>query len=174
MCLIIGPTGVGKTLLLKRLQNFHSVKEIDKLGEIPSTIPTVGTNLVNVPTGKKQETVIREVGGCMCPIWNSYLKDLTALIFVIDISNTLQIAASCIQFLTVLNNTAVQNTPILLLLNKSDQPLALSRFEVESLMRIDDIRQNTKHQITILEISAFNGKGLTEVIDWVHQASTKS
>lgn len=62
---------------------------------------------------------------------------------------------------------------IIFMLN-SDQPLALSRFEVESLMRIDDIRQNTKHQITILEISAFNGKGLTEVIDWVHQASTKS
>lgn len=174
MCLIIGPTGVGKTLLLKRLQNFHNGKEICKLGEIPSTIPTVGTNLVNVPVGKKQEVVVRELGGCMCPIWHSYLKDLSALIFMIDLSNPLQLSASCIQFLTVISSTAIENTPILLVLNKVDQPTAFTKYEVESLIRMDDIRENTTLQIKILEISAFNGKGLTEVIDWIQQSSPQS
>lgn len=39
---------------------------------------------------------------------------------------------------------------------------------------MDDIRENTTLQIKILEISAFNGKGLTEVIDWIQQSSPQS
>ena len=39
---------------------------------------------------------------------------------------------------------------------------------------MDDIRRNTNLQIKILEISAFNGKGLTEVIDWIQQSSPHS
>lgn len=151
----------------------ENMKDFCKLGEIPSVIPTVGTNLVNIPVGKK-EVVVRELGGCMCPIWNNYIKDLSALIFVLDVSNSLQIAASCIQFLTVISNSAVQNTAILLLLNKIDQPSALTRFEVESFIRLDDVRANTKLQIKLLEISAFNGKGLNDVIDWIQQFSEQS
>jgi hypothetical protein len=47
--------------------------------EAPPTIPTVGTNLVTLKFGKKTCTV-RELGGCMSPVWNSYHKDVKNLI----------------------------------------------------------------------------------------------
>jgi hypothetical protein len=39
----------------------------------------VGTNLVTLKFGKKTCTV-RELGGCMSPVWNSYHKDVKNLI----------------------------------------------------------------------------------------------
>ena len=40
----------------------------------------VGTNLVNIVTGKKSELVLRELGGCMAPVWPTYFKDCSAVL----------------------------------------------------------------------------------------------
>ncbi len=45
MCLLLGSPGVGKTLLLKRLNAGSNRGSFTEVGEAPSTIPTVGTNL---------------------------------------------------------------------------------------------------------------------------------
>lgn len=52
-----------------------------------------------------------------------------------------------------------------------DLPTCMSRFEFESLFRMDDIRKHSKHKITTLEISAHTGHGLTEVLQWMLQNS---
>ncbi|XP_032836181.2 ADP-ribosylation factor-like protein 16 isoform X1 [Petromyzon marinus] len=78
MLLLLGPTGSGKTLLLKRLQKIFAGERVDKW-EAPSTVPTVGTNLVDVAVGKRRLT-LRELGGTMAPIWDSYYKHSTAVI----------------------------------------------------------------------------------------------
>uniref|UniRef100_A0A3Q2DXK3 ADP-ribosylation factor-like 16 n=1 Tax=Cyprinodon variegatus TaxID=28743 RepID=A0A3Q2DXK3_CYPVA len=78
VCLLLGATGVGKTLLLKRLQmiTLHGSCE---MGSPPSTLPTVGTNLTDL-TLKKKKVTVREIGGCMGPIWPSYFQDCFAVI----------------------------------------------------------------------------------------------
>ena len=40
----------------------------------------VGTNLMSVYTSKRVELTIRELGGCMAPIWHNYYQDCDALI----------------------------------------------------------------------------------------------
>ena len=35
----------------------------------------VGTNLMNVVIGRKQEVTVRELGGCMAPIWKDYFNN---------------------------------------------------------------------------------------------------
>ncbi len=171
MCLVLGSSGAGKTLLLKRLQACTNRGSYNDIGDPPSTIPTVGTNLVNVLNLKKQEVTVRELGGAMAPIWHNYFPACDALVFVADSANRSQISAMCIQLLDVLTNPKLKAAPILLLLNKTDMPNAVSRVEFESIIRLTDIIENSSQKITILETSARSGKGLQEVGRWISDHS---
>ena len=168
MCLLLGCSGVGKTLLLKRLNACSNRGSYSEVGEAPSTIPTVGTNLVNMVTSnKKQEITIRELGGVMAPIWQNYYKDCDALMFMVDLSNPLQVSAACIQLLDVLTHARLQATPILLILNKTDVPSAMPRAELEQIIRLQDILDNAKQKVTVRETSAREGHGLHDIAKWI-------
>ncbi|XP_020922121.1 ADP-ribosylation factor-like protein 16 isoform X5 [Sus scrofa] len=78
MCLLLGATGVGKTLLVKRLQQLSSRDGKGDLGDPPPTRPTVGTNLTDIVAQRK--ITIRELGGCMGPIWSSYYGNCRSLL----------------------------------------------------------------------------------------------
>ncbi|XP_060798503.1 ADP-ribosylation factor-like protein 16 isoform X3 [Neoarius graeffei] len=157
MCLLLGATGVGKTLLLKRLQKLCQRGDPDDLGEPPATLPTVGTNLIDLTLRKKRVTV-RELGGCMGPIWPSYFSGCTSVI----------ISSSCIQLLCVLSAEPLRSTSVLVLFNKSDLSCTMSLEEMKSLFRMDDIIASAPQSITVLELSARSGKGLQEVLNWLN------
>lgn len=50
----------------------------------------------------------------------------------------------------------------------------MSRFELESLFRMDDIIKNSTQKISILEISSFDGKGLDNVLKWLQENCKES
>ncbi|XP_017557087.1 ADP-ribosylation factor-like protein 16 isoform X2 [Pygocentrus nattereri] len=155
MCLLLGATGVGKTLLLKRLQKLCQRDGAD-LGEPPVTLPTVGTNLTDL-TLRKRRVTVRELGGCMGPIWPSYFIDCTSVI----------VSSSCIQLLSVLAAEPLQTASVLVLFNKRDLPCTMSLGEMKSLFRMDDIIASAPQSITTLELSARSGEGLQEVLTWL-------
>ncbi|XP_048410823.1 ADP-ribosylation factor-like protein 16 isoform X1 [Stegostoma tigrinum] len=167
MCLLLGVTGVGKTLLLKRLHNMCSKESTEELGQPPPTLPTVGTNLTDLVVNKRRFT-IRELGGCMAPIWPSYYRDCEAVIFVIDAANPTQVSSSCIQLLSLVAAELLQQIPVLILFNKVDLPCSMSRVEMKSLFRMDDIIACAKQHISIMEVSAWDGTGLDEVLKWIY------
>ncbi|KAM8845171.1 ADP-ribosylation factor-like protein 16 isoform 1-T1 [Spinachia spinachia] len=171
VCLLLGATGVGKTLLLKRLQKL-SLHGLGGLGEPPSTLPTVGTNLTDL-TLKKKKVTLRELGGCMGPIWPSYFKDCYSVIFIVDSANTVQISSSCIQLLSVLSAEPLHSVSVLILFNKRDMPCIMSLVEIKSLFRMDDIIASATQPITILEVSACTGQGLQEVLSWLESVIVK-
>jgi len=87
--LCIGPTDSGKTLLLKKLQD-------ETVGSSTSTVETKGTNIVSIskkPKHKekpksrenKDAILVREIGGCMAPLWPSYYSGIKS------VSNSLNI-----------------------------------------------------------------------------------
>uniref|UniRef100_A0A4W3JXZ7 ARF like GTPase 16 n=1 Tax=Callorhinchus milii TaxID=7868 RepID=A0A4W3JXZ7_CALMI len=152
-------------ILDKNLQ--LSLKEnVADLGEPPSTLPTVGTNLTDLTVNKKKIT-IRELGGCMGPIWSSYYGDCSAVIFMIDVANSTQISASCMQLLSVLAAEELQQTSVLILFNKIDLPCPMSFVEMKSLFRLDDIIACAKQPLSVLEVSSRDGSGLQEVLKWL-------
>ncbi|XP_010786627.1 ADP-ribosylation factor-like protein 16 isoform X1 [Notothenia coriiceps] len=171
ICLLLGATGVGKTLLLKRLQKL-SLHGLEELGETPSTLPTVGTNLTDLKLKKKKVT-LRELGGCMGPIWPSYFKDCSSVIFMVDSANIAQISASCIQLLSVLSAEHLHNASVLILFNKRDMPCTMSLVEIKSLFRMDDIIASATQPITTQELSARSGQGLQEVLSWLESIIVK-
>lgn len=172
MCLLIGPAGTGKTLLLKTLQtgNYHVSKgsTVEARDDVPATIPTTGTNLINIVVHKKKEVTVRELGGSMGPIWNKYYKDVDAILFMVDVSNRCQISAACIQLLEMLSHPHTGSTPVLLLLNKKDVSSGMSRSEMEWLLRLEETLKQATQKITIMETSGKTGLGLDRVSRWIY------
>ncbi|XP_063098061.1 ADP-ribosylation factor-like protein 16 isoform X2 [Cavia porcellus] len=172
MCLLLGAPGVGKTLLVKRLQKLCSPDCKGDLGDPPSTQPTVGTNLTDIMAPRK--ITIRELGGCMGPIWSSYCGNCHSLLFMMDASNPTQLSASCVQLLGLLSAQQLSYASVLILFNKIDLPCYMTMEEIRSLIRLPDIIACAKQNITIAEISAHKGTGLTEVLCWLQNQHRSS
>ncbi|XP_060109059.1 ADP-ribosylation factor-like protein 16 [Heteronotia binoei] len=163
--LLLGCSGAGKTLLVKRLQKLSSRDGAKDLGEPPPTLPTVGTNLTDLVIGKR--ITVRELGGCMGPIWSSYYSDCCCVLYVIDAARPTQIASSCVQLLSLLSAEELTSVPVLIIFNKIDLPCYMSLVEMKSLFRIQDIVSCAKQPITIVETSAREGTGLPKVMQWL-------
>ncbi|XP_041862321.1 ADP-ribosylation factor-like protein 16 isoform X3 [Melanotaenia boesemani] len=109
----------------------------------------------------------------MGPIWPSYFKDCSSVIFMVDAANTAQISSSCIQLLSVLSAEPLNKIPVLILFNKRDMPCIMSLMEIKSLFRMDDIIASATQPITTLELSARSGEGLQEVLSWLESITVK-
>ncbi|XP_045046179.1 ADP-ribosylation factor-like protein 16 isoform X3 [Desmodus rotundus] len=172
MCLLLGAAGVGKSLLVKRLQKLSSQDGKGDLGDPPPTRPTVGTDLTDLTAHRK--ITIRELGGCMGPIWPSYYGNCRSLLFMVDASNPTQLSASCVQLLGLLSAEPLAEAAVLVLFNKTDLPCYMSVEEMKSLIRLPDIIACAKQNITVAEVSARTGTGLAEVLRWLQDTHRTS
>ena len=50
-----------------------------------------------------------------------------------------------------------------------DLPSAMSRSEIEWLLRLEETCQHTTQKITLLEISGKTGQGLDQVARWIYE-----
>ncbi|XP_045630938.1 ADP-ribosylation factor-like protein 16 isoform X1 [Ursus americanus] len=167
MCLLLGASGVGKTLLVKRLLKLSSGDGKGDLGDPPPTRPTVGTDLTDIVVPSK--ITIRELGGCMSPIWPSYYGNCHSLLFMVDAANPTQLSASCVQLLGLLSAEGLAEASVLILFNKTygDLPCYMTVEEMKSLIRLPDIIACAKQNISTAEISAHKGTGLAGVLHWL-------
>ncbi|ELK12246.1 ADP-ribosylation factor-like protein 16 [Pteropus alecto] len=141
----------------------------------------VGTNLTDIVAHKK--ITIRELGGCMAPIWSSYYGNCRSLLFMIDASDPTQLSASCAHLLGLLSADPLAEASVLILFNKmygarfsgsSDLPCFMTIEEMKSLLRLPDIIACAKQNITTAEISARKGTGLPDVLRWLQDAHRTS
>lgn len=78
--ILLGLDAAGKTTLLYRL----------KLGELVTTIPTIGFNVEDivwpVSSGGVLKMTAWDVGGCdkIRPLWRHYLAHSTGMVFILD------------------------------------------------------------------------------------------
>ncbi|XP_057391767.1 ADP-ribosylation factor-like protein 16 isoform X1 [Balaenoptera acutorostrata] len=126
---------------------------------------TVGTNLTDIVAQRR--ITIRELGGCMGPIWSSYYGNCHSLLFMVDASNPTQLSASCVQLLGLLSAEQLAEASVLILFNKIDLPCYMTIEEIKSLIRLPDLIAGAKQNITTVEISAWKGTGLSEVLRWL-------
>ncbi|NXF34742.1 ARL16 protein, partial [Nyctibius bracteatus] len=127
--------------------------------------PQVGTDLTDVRLPRR--VTLRELGGCMGPVWPSYYSECGALMFVVDAANPTQVSSSCIQLLSVLSAAPLATVPVLVLFNKIDLPCYMSLAEMKSLFRMQDIVSCATQPITTLETSARDGTGVADVLQWL-------
>lgn len=167
MCLLIGPTGVGKTVLLKRLQVGSLKGNYIDLEELPHPANTVGADIVNITNAKKQEIKVKELGGEMAPSWKDYYKETSAIIFMVDMSCPTQISASSILLLEMLAHPSTQQAAVLIVLNKIDKENSMKRDDFDSVLQMDAILKYVLQQVSIISTSSVTGEGLAKVMRWI-------
>merc|ERR1712186_245287 len=107
--LMVGLDNAGKTTVLYKL----------KLGEVVTTIPTIGFNVETVEY-KHISFTVWDVGGQtkIRPLWQHYFENSDAVIFVVDSQDSGRMAEAKEELDGVLNDDRLRNATLLVFSNK--------------------------------------------------------
>merc|ERR1711915_350771 len=156
--LILGLDGAGKTTILYRLQ----------VGEVVTTIPTIGFNVETV-SYKNLKFQVWDLGGqtSIRPYWRCYYANTDAIIYVVDSMDRDRIAVSKTELLTMLEEDELKKAILVVFANKQDLEGCLTVTEVANALGLATLK-NRKYQI--FKTSAMNGEGLDEAMEWLSNA----
>ncbi|XP_016099414.1 ADP-ribosylation factor 4-like [Sinocyclocheilus grahami] len=115
--LMVGLDAAGKTTILYKL----------KLGEIVTTIPTIGFNVETVEY-KNICFTVWDVGGQdkIRPLWRHYFQNTQGLIFVVDSNDRERVAESAEELSKMLQEDELRDAVLLVFANKQDLPNAMA------------------------------------------------
>jgi len=153
--LMVGLDAAGKTTILYKL----------KLGEIVTTIPTIGFNVETVEY-KNINFTVWDVGGQdkIRPLWRHYFQNTQGLIFVVDSNDRERINEGAEELNKMLNEDELRDAAVLVFANKQDLPNAMSVAEVTDKLGLHSIRNRKWY---IQSTCATSGDGLYEGLDWL-------
>lgn len=152
---MLGLDAAGKTTILYRLH----------MGEVLSTVPTVGFNVEKVQY-KNVAFTVWDVGGQekLRSLWKMYLSNSDALIYVVDSLDRERIRDARQEFQTIIKDPLMANSIILVFANKQDLRGTMSTDEVSEGLGLHDLRNRIWH---IQGTCALRGEGLYDGLDWL-------
>ncbi|KAG5061217.1 hypothetical protein AAZX31_01G176800 [Glycine max] len=153
--LMVGLDAAGKTTILYKL----------KLGEIVTTIPTIGFNVETVEY-KNVSFTVWDVGGQdkIRPLWRHYFQNTQGLIFVVDSNDRERILEARDELHRMLSEDELRDATVLVFANKQDLPNALSVAEITDKLGLHSLRLRRWY---IQPTCATSGQGLYEGLDWL-------
>ncbi|PAA86490.1 hypothetical protein BOX15_Mlig028163g1 [Macrostomum lignano] len=153
--LMVGLDAAGKTTILYKL----------KLGEIVTTIPTIGFNVETVEY-KNISFTVWDVGGQdkIRPLWRHYFQNTQGLIFVVDSNDRERVGEAREELMRMLNEDELRDAILLVFANKQDLPNAMNAAEITDKLGLHSLRNRTWY---IQATCATNGEGLYEGLDWL-------
>merc|ERR1711993_194816 len=148
--LMVGLDAAGKTTILYKL----------KLGEIVTTIPTIGFNVETVEY-KNISFTVWDVGGQdkIRPLWRHYFQNTQGLIFVVDSNDREESEDAREELNKMLNEDEMREAVLLVFANKQDLPNAMAAAEVTDKLGLHNMRNR---QWFIQSACATTGDGLYE------------
>jgi len=159
--LMVGLDAAGKTTILYKL----------KLGEVVTTIPTIGFNVETVEY-KNISFTVWDVGGQdkIRPLWRHYYQNTQGIIFVVDCNDRERAGEAKDELNRMLSEDELRDAVLLVLSNKSDLPQAMSAAETAEKLGLHSMRNR---QWFIQATCATNGEGLYEGLDWLSNTISK-
>eukprot|EP00049_Salpingoeca_infusionum_P017255 m.352272 g.352272 ORF g.352272 m.352272 type:complete len:216 (+) comp16481_c0_seq1:737-1384(+) len=159
--LMVGLDAAGKTTILYKL----------KLGEIVTTIPTIGFNVETVEY-KNINFTVWDVGGQdkIRPLWRHYFQNTQGLIFVVDSNDRERVEEARQELHRMLQEDELRDAVVLVFANKQDLPNAMSPSELTEKLGLAEMRGRTWY---IQAACATNGEGLYEGLDSLSDALQK-
>jgi len=153
--LMLGLDSAGKTTILYRLQ----------IGEVVSTIPTIGFNMETVQY-KTIKFQVWDLGGqsSIRPYWRCYFANTRAIVYVIDSSDHARLKTSRAELLTLLAEEELKGVPVLIFSNKQDVEGALTPGKMSEALGLDGEKGR---EWSIRGSCAIKGEGLEEGLDWL-------
>lgn len=157
---MVGLDAAGKTTILYKL----------KLGEIVTTIPTIGFNVETVEY-KNISFTVWDVGGQdkIRPLWRHYFQNTQGLIFVVDSNDRERVAEAKEELTKMLSEDELLDAVLLVFANKQDLPNALSVSELTEKLDLHNLRKTWFVQ----SACATQGSGLYEGLDWLSKELAK-
>ncbi|VDM80751.1 unnamed protein product [Strongylus vulgaris] len=145
--LMVGLDAAGKTTILYKL----------KLGEIVTTIPTIGFNVETVEY-KNISFTVWDVGGQdkIRPLWRHYFQNTQAsfillseeeaglgLIFVVDSNDRERVGEAREELMRMLAEDELRDAVLLVFANKQDLPNAMNAAEVTDKLGLHTLRNRS-------------------------------
>merc|ERR1711967_152360 len=156
--LMVGLDAAGKTTILYKF----------KLGEVVTTIPTVGFNVETVEY-KNISFTMWDVGGQdkIRPLWRHYYQGTNGLIYVVDSNDRERIEDAREELHKMLDEHEMSDAVALVFANKQDLPNAMPAAEITEKLGLRSLRNR---QWFIQSACATTGVGLYEGIDWMSRS----
>eukprot|EP00164_Ancoracysta_twista_P002880 GFYU01003834.1.p1 GENE.GFYU01003834.1~~GFYU01003834.1.p1 ORF type:complete len:819 (-),score=232.03 GFYU01003834.1:171-2627(-) len=157
--LVVGLDAAGKTTILYR----------QKLGEVVTTIPTIGFNVETVRV-KNTNITIWDVGGCdkIRPLWRHYYQNTQVIMFVIDTNDMERLDEIVEDIGRTLGEDELRDAHIVYMLNKCDLSNARPQEVRQRIQEAFHSRpQSTGRRVHFQECCALTGDGLDEAFGWV-------
>jgi len=159
--LMVGLDAAGKTTILYKL----------KLGEIVTTIPTIGFNVETVEY-KNISFTVWDVGGQdkIRPLWRHYYQNTQGLIFVVDSNDRDRIVEAAEELQKMLSEDELRDAVLLVFANKQDLPNAMPVHDLQEKLGLSVLRYR---KWFIQSTCATTGDGLYEGLEWLSANVTK-
>jgi len=153
--LMSGLDAAGKTTILYSL----------KLGEVVTTIPTIGFNVETLEY-KLISFTVWDVGGRdkTRALHRHYYPGTNALIFVVDSNDRDRIEDAREELNKMLYEDELRDTALLVFANKQDLPNAMSVAEMTNELGLHSLRNREWY---IQSACGYTGDGLYEGLDWL-------
>lgn len=164
---LLGVESAGKTSVLAWVRASYEGRSARQAG-LESVTPTVGLNVARLKTGPER-LLLWDLGGAKAlrPIWERYVEDAEALIWVVDASDAtrLEESASCLREL--MSRKHLIHSPLLVLANKQDADDAMDA--VKTSLALDLLSDAEMRPQCVQPTSAVTGQGIREGVDWLLQ-----
>jgi ADP-ribosylation factor-like protein 1 len=156
--LILGLDNAGKTTILYKLQ----------MGEVVTTVPTIGFNVETVQY-KGLRFQVWDLGGqtTIRPYWRCYYQNTNAIIYVVDSADPDRMGISKQELVTMLEEEELKDAVLMVFANKQDLPTAVAADAIAEKLGLSLLKDR---QWAIFKTSAIKGDGLYEGLDWLVNA----
>jgi ADP-ribosylation factor protein 1 len=158
---MVGLDAAGKTTILYKL----------KLGEVLTTMPTIGFNVETVEY-KNISFTVWDVGGQdkLRLLWRHYYQNTDGVIFVVDANDRDRIDVARDTLHRMLAEDELREAAVMVFANKQDLPNSMSAAELTDKLGLNQLRHR---QWYIQASCATTGDGLYEGMDWLSATLAK-
>jgi len=152
---MVGLDAAGKTTILYKL----------KLGDVVTTIPTIGFNVETVEY-KNINFTVWDVGGQdkIRPLWRHYYQNTQGVIFVLDSNDKDRVGEASEELRKMLSEDELKDACVLVFANKQDLPSAMRVAEITDKLGLHQLRNRKWY---IQSTCATSGDGLYEGLEWL-------
>ena len=159
--LMVGLDAAGKTTILYKL----------KLGEVVTTIPTIGFN-VETLEHKNVTFTVWDIGGKdkIRPLWRHYYQNTQAVIVVVDSNDRDRIGEARDELHRMISEDELCKASVLVFANKQDLPNAMGVAELTDKLGLHTLRDREWY---IQAACATSGEGLFEGLEWLSTSIKK-
>ena len=154
--LMLGLDAAGKTTVLYKL----------RLGEVVTTVPTIGFNTEQV-VYKNLTMTVWDVGGQdkIRRLWKHYFPNTDCIIYVVDSSDRSRLQEAREELHVMMGDDSLRESCLLVYANKQDLPGACSATELTDKLGLASLKRTQPWWMQTC--CAVTGDGLYEGLDWV-------